>query len=271
MSAAPSGSLPPLSEEERAIFANAIRQARMLQRTLGPLCEVAIHDFRDLEHSLIHLEGSLTGRKLGAPITNIVVKAWRQQGDDVADIVGYPSSTPGGKSLKSSTSFLRRADGRVIGAFCMNIDLSDLLHFQAVLHPLLHVDPLERDVSETFAACTGDTSLAILEAAIRRAGKHPSLMNREEKKDFIRILDEEGAFLIKGVVQHVAKEMQVPVFRKGELVYELPTLEEIRVYCAQQVDTLWDEVKRFDNPHNFYVDLSRKLWEIKYHLLERNQ
>lgn len=149
---------------------------------MGPLCEVAIHDFRDLEHSLIHLEGSLTGRKLGAPITNIVVKAWRQQGDDVADIVGYPSSTPGGKSLKSSTSFLRRADGRVIGAFCMNIDLSDLLHFQAVLHPLLHVDPLERDVSETFAACTGDTSLAILEAAIRRAGKHPSLMNREEKK-----------------------------------------------------------------------------------------
>lgn len=108
MSAAPSGSLPPLSEEERAIFANAIRQARMLQRTLGPLCEVAIHDFRDLEHSLIHLEGSLTGRKLGAPITNIVVKAWRQQGDDVADIVGYPSSTPGGKSLKTSTSFLRR-------------------------------------------------------------------------------------------------------------------------------------------------------------------
>ena len=157
MSAAPSGSLPPLSEEERAIFANAIRQARMLQRTLGPLCEVAIHDFRDLDHSLVHLEGSLTGRKLGAPITNIVVKAWRQQGDSVADIVGYPSSTPGGKSLKSSTSFLRRVDGRVIGAFCMNIDLSDLLHFQAVMHPLLHVDPLERDASETFAACTGDT------------------------------------------------------------------------------------------------------------------
>ena len=202
MSAAPSGSLPPLSDEERAIFANAVRQARMLQRTLGPLCEVAIHDFRDLDHSLVHLEGSLTGRKLGAPITNIVVKAWRQQGDAVADLVGYPSST----------SFLRRADGRVIGAFCMNVDLSDLLHFQAVLHPLLHVDPLERDVSETFAACTGDTSLAILEAAIRRAGKHPSLMNREEKKDFIRILDEEGAFLIKGVVQHVAKEMQVSIY-----------------------------------------------------------
>ena len=64
--------------------------------------------------------------------------------------------------------------------------------------------------------------------------------------------------------------MQVPVFQQGELVYELPTLEEIRAYCAQQVDTLWDEVKRFDNPHNFYVDLSRKLWDIKYSLLEHS-
>ena len=61
-----------------------------------------------------------------------------------------------------------------------------------------------------------------------------------------------------------------PVFRGGELVYALPSLEEIRAYCAQQVDTLWDEVKRFDNPHNFYVDLSKKLWDIKYSLLERN-
>ena len=87
----------------------------------------------------------------------------------------------------------------------------------------------------------------------------------------LTIFDPEATWKKKEVYNFVAKEMQVPVFRKGELVYELPTLEEIRVYCAQQVDTLWDEVKRFDNPHNFYVDLSRKLWEIKYHLLERNQ
>ena len=64
--------------------------------------------------------------------------------------------------------------------------------------------------------------------------------------------------------------MQVPVFQGGELVYTLPSLEQIRAYCAQQVDTLWDEVKRFDNPHNYYVDLSRKLWDIKYSLLEEN-
>ena len=54
------------------------------------------------------------------------------------------------------------------------------------------------------------------------------------------------------------------------MVYELPTLEEIRTYCAQQVDTLWDEIKRFDNPQTYYVDLSQKLWDIKYGLLKKN-
>ena len=48
-----------------------------------------------------------------------------------------------------------------------------------------------------------------------------------------------------------------------------PSLEEIRRYCEEQVETLWDEVKRFDYPHNYYVDLSKKLWDIKYHLLEK--
>ena len=62
----------------------------------------------------------------------------------------------------------------------------------------------------------------------------------------------------------------MPIFRKGKLVYQCPNLHEIRKYCLEQVDTLWDEVKRFDNPHNYYVDLSQKLWDIKYALLKKN-
>ena len=86
----------------------------------------------------------------------------------------------------------------------------------------------------------------------------------------LTIFDPEATWKKKTVYNFEAREMQAPVFQQGELVYELPTLEEIRAYCAQQVDTLWDEVKRFDNPHNFYVDLSRKLWDIKYSLLEHS-
>ena len=64
-----------------------------------------------------------------------------------------------------------------------------------------------------------------------------------------------------------ARELLVPIFRGGELVYQVPELQTSRAYCQRQVDALWDEVKRFENPHNYYVDLSQKLWDIKQSLL----
>ena len=84
----------------------------------------------------------------------------------------------------------------------------------------------------------------------------------------IEIFDPENTWKRKTVYNYTAKELQVPVFKNGELVYELPTLEQIRDYAIAQVDTLWDEVKRFDNPQTYYVDLSQKLWDIKYGLLK---
>ena len=59
----------------------------------------------------------------------------------------------------------------------------------------------------------------------------------------------------------------VAVFAGGKLVYDRPELKEIQQYCREQVETLWDTVKRFENPHNYYVDLSQKLWDIKQELL----
>jgi nanoRNase/pAp phosphatase (c-di-AMP/oligoRNAs hydrolase) len=55
----------------------------------------------------------------------------------------------------------------------------------------------------------------------------------------------------------------------GELVYELPNVHQIREYCLSEVDKLWDEVKRFENPHTYYVDLSQKLWDIKHEMLKQ--
>ena len=86
----------------------------------------------------------------------------------------------------------------------------------------------------------------------------------------MEIFDPEATWKTKRVYNFTARELQVPVFCGGKLVYKLPTLEEIRTYCAQQVDTLWDEIKRFDNPQTYYVDLSQKLWDVKYGLLKRN-
>lgn len=86
----------------------------------------------------------------------------------------------------------------------------------------------------------------------------------------MEIFDPEATWKTKTVYNFTAKELQVPIFQNGKLVYECPKLSQVRAYCLEQVDKLWDEVKRFDNPHTYYVDLSQKLWDIKYNLLKSN-
>lgn len=84
----------------------------------------------------------------------------------------------------------------------------------------------------------------------------------------LTIFDPDFTWKKKKITDFTARELQVQIFRNGELVYKQPTLEEIRRYCSEQLDTLWDEVLRFENPHNYYVDLSQKLWDIKHQLLD---
>ena len=86
----------------------------------------------------------------------------------------------------------------------------------------------------------------------------------------LEIFDPQATWKRKNIYNFTAKELLVPIFKNGELVYDMPSLPDIQKYCAAQVDTLWDEVRRFDNPHTYYVDLSQKLWDIKYALLKSN-
>ena len=81
------------------------------------------------------------------------------------------------------------------------------------------------------------------------------------------IFDPNATWKTKTLTDFTAKELLVKVFENGECVYDCPTIEEIAKYCRDQLDLLWDEVKRFENPHDYYVDLSAKLYEIKNILL----
>lgn len=82
------------------------------------------------------------------------------------------------------------------------------------------------------------------------------------------LFDPDYTWKRKEIENYVARPLLVQIFKKGECVYSSPTPAEIREYCSEQVDTLWDEVKRFENPHKYYVDLSAKLWEIRKLLIE---
>ena len=92
----------------------------------------------------------------------------------------------------------------------------------------------------------------------------------EEQPDFtqpLELFDPEATWKRKTVSDFTAVPLLVPIFQKGRLVYQKPSIDDIRAYCVRQVDTLWDEVKRFENPHNYYVDLSQKLWDVRAQLL----
>ena len=88
----------------------------------------------------------------------------------------------------------------------------------------------------------------------------------DDGKD-LELFDPNATWKTKTVYNFSARELQVPVFLGGKCVYSRPTLEQIREYCRREVDTLWDEVKRFDYPHKYYVDFSQKLWQIQQDLL----
>ena len=95
----------------------------------------------------------------------------------------------------------------------------------------------------------------------------------DEQPDFtqpLELFDPEATWKRKMVSDFTAVPLLVPIFQKGRLVYRSPDIADIRAYCARQVDNLWDEVKRFENPHNYDVDLSQKLWDVREELLNEH-
>lgn len=85
------------------------------------------------------------------------------------------------------------------------------------------------------------------------------------------LFDPESPWKQKKITNYTVKELQTPIFVNGELVYHVPSTEEVKDYCTQQLDTLWDEVKRLHYPHNYYVDHSQKLCDLKQALIQKNK
>lgn len=90
-----------------------------------------------------------------------------------------------------------------------------------------------------------------------------------EQDEYV-IFDPNAVWKKTRVTNYAVRNLQVPIFKEGKCVYECPSIEEIREYCKEQVDTLWDETLRFENPQTYYVDLSQKLWDMKNRLLEEH-
>ncbi len=87
----------------------------------------------------------------------------------------------------------------------------------------------------------------------------------------LEIFDPVATWKRKTFTDYTATELLVPIFKNGEMVYDMPTLAQIREHCAQEIEGMWEEVRRFSNPHNYYVDLSEKLWTLKNEMLSKHR
>ena len=91
----------------------------------------------------------------------------------------------------------------------------------------------------------------------------------DSEKPYV-LFDPEYTWKKKTITEYIAEPLLVKIMDKGQLIYDLPTLSAIRENCETELNKIWDEVKRFENPHKYYVDLSEKLWNVKHKLLEEN-
>ena len=98
-----------------------------------------------------------------------------------------------------------------------------------------------------------------------------TVYDEQVPNDEYELFDPVAVWKRKKITNFEKRELLIPIFENGKLVYQLPKIDEIRAYCLAEINTLWEEVKRFENPHNYYVDLSQKLWEIKNEMIEKSK
>lgn len=208
-----------MANKKEQIFATLKQLADLITHMFGHNCEVAIHDLTSNTMQLIHITGKVTKRKPGAPVTDVVAKYLIQEGNAVKDRHCFMTLTDDGRELKSSTSYIRNSKGQVVAAFCINFNTTD--HHNAI-------QLLRSFVNKTMAADIDDNKAShqpekmsfsidhtvdsFFEQAVGEIGKRPASMNTDEKIRLVKILEQKGAFQIRGVVSQVALRLGVSNF-----------------------------------------------------------
>ena len=196
--------------EHEQIFHNLKQTADAVHTLFGPNCEIAIHDMVDLQKSLVYLKGDVTGRTIGAPATNMLVKLLQQSSEKADHKHNYKSVTADGRCLKSSATIIKNSSGKAVAAFCINLDTTSYFNAIQSLLPFIHdLDTGIYPSKETFADSPGDTVRTLFGQAVEYIGTQPDAMSIEEKTRFIRKMKHNGVFQFKGAVEEVSRLMDV--------------------------------------------------------------
>jgi predicted transcriptional regulator YheO len=208
---------------------------------LGPSWELVLHNFSDLGHSLVAIEGHVTERKIGSPLTDLILEIVRKD-EPLRDLVNYQGYTFDGMSLRSSTIFIRDECGKVIGCLCCNCELSNWYIARDLLNNYCQTNPIGFDPQvngrETFVHDVEELLMGSINEVIDLENKPRYFMDKEDKIRVIKALDERGIFLIRKSVETVAKVLNVSRYtiynyldkaRRSGSGFNVPSVEAAKV------------------------------------------
>ena len=196
----PSPSMPvlppvPAGAATHDVLMSLIPAVHGLAAMLGPGNEVLLHDFSRLPDSIVAIAGDLTHRTVGGPMTDLLLGLIRR--GTTQDLINYRTNNPDGRPIRSSTLFLRDADGVAVGCLCVNSELSVTVSENVAAQ------------DESFPPDVDSLQQFLVDRAISKVGVQPSEMKKQQKAAVVRELDDAGFFLIRDSVDHVAGRLDV--------------------------------------------------------------
>lgn len=216
----PAGS-PQGAEQVLATLATLVEP---LSRTLSADCEVVLHDLRLLPNSIVAIAGDVTGRRVGGPATDLLLR--KGAAGTIDTTVGYQTRLPDGRSLRSTTIVVRDAEGAAVAALCINTDVMIWRALGAIAEPMLpEVSSIEQQTEqrpeEEFFRDIDELAQHLLAEAIEASGVPVDLMHKKHKIAVVNDLKGRGFFMLKESVEMAAQALQVTRFTIYNYLNEL--------------------------------------------------
>jgi predicted transcriptional regulator YheO len=216
------------------VFELLARVGEAVTATVGPSCEVVVHDLRTPEHTVVAISGNLTRRAIGAPVPDPEllpgnVDRFRD------DLLLYSTFTPGGRELLSSTVWIRDETGHIVGALCINMDFANLRLARDLLDRAIADAPAPRASGSvtTFATSPEEFVAIALKELVSEIGRPLHQLDRDDKIRVIGELDKAGVFSLRRAADIVATELGVS--RASVYTYLKDAREEVGEIVALDV------------------------------------
>ena len=184
---------------DQAMLDNLKRMAKAVATQFGSSCEVVVHEISEKSaySSIVAIEnGHISGRKVGDGPSHVVLEHLGQLNDQVADQLSYLTRTPDGKVLKSSSIYIRDANGKVCAIFSINFDITTFTMIERTVHSMIMVDDANQKEPERITLSVSDLLDDLIRQADELVGKPVALMTKEDKIRAIQFLNKSGALLI---------------------------------------------------------------------------